>query len=75
MKTNLQKLQRLCDIVNKRYKNELNDDDQVKRMFEFREKHTDELQIIIGWDTYNASLKESKESPDTIRENKFELKD
>ena len=53
MKTNLEKLQNLCDIVNIRYSKGLNDDDQVKKMFEFEKKQNEAI-IVIGWDTYWA---------------------
>ena len=53
MKTNLEKLQNLCKIVNMRYSKGLNDDDQIKKMFEFEKKQNDAI-IIIGWDTYWA---------------------
>lgn len=50
----LQKLQKLCDIVNDRYAKGLNDDNQVSSMFSYAEKIKNEAQIIIGWDTYQA---------------------
>ena len=42
MKTNLEKLQNLCEIVNIRYSKGLNDDDQVAKMFEFERKQKDD---------------------------------
>ena len=53
MKTNLEKLQNLCEIVNIRYSKGLNDDDQVKKMFEFEKQQNDAI-VVIGWDTYLA---------------------
>lgn len=58
MKTPEQKLQRLntlTDIVNKRYKKGLNDDDQVAAMFKYIDKNP-EVTVIIGWDTYTPTL-------------------
>lgn len=52
-KTPLQKLQELCDKCNRRYLAGLNDDDQVKAMFDYQKKHP-ELIIGIGYDTYTA---------------------
>lgn len=58
MKTPEQKLQRLTkltDVVNKRYKKGLNDDDQVATMFKYINKNP-EVTVIIGWDTYTPIL-------------------
>ena len=55
-KTPFEKLEKLCDIVNKRYAKGLNDDDQVKRMFDYKNKHP-ELDIIVGFSTYTAKYK------------------
>lgn len=54
-KTPFEKLEELCSIVNKRYAKGLNDDDQVKRMFNYKNKHP-ELDIIVGFDTYKAKF-------------------
>lgn len=57
---NLAKLQNLCNAVNRRYESGLNDDDQVKRMFDF-EKQTNDVCVIIGYDKYHAiSMEELK---------------
>ena len=50
---NLNKLQKLCDIVNNRNSKGLNDDDQVARMYKF-EKSISDARVIIGWDDYQA---------------------
>lgn len=55
--TPLQKLQTLCSKVNSRYSAGLNDDDQVKAMFEYQKKHP-ELHVIIGYDKYQAITQE-----------------
>ena len=52
-KTPLQKLQELCDKCNRRYLAGLNDDDQVKAMFDYQKKHP-ELIVGIGYNTYTA---------------------
>ena len=54
-KTPFEKLKELCNIVNKRYAKGLNDDDQVKKMFDYKNKHP-ELDIIVGYDTYKAKF-------------------
>ena len=54
-KTPFEKLESLCDIVNKRYAKGLNDDDQVKKMFDYKNKHS-KLDIIVGYDTYKAKF-------------------
>lgn len=54
-KTPFEKLEELCNIVNKRYAKGLNDDDQVKKMFDYKNKHF-ELDIIVGFDTYKAKF-------------------
>lgn len=51
--TPVQKLQALCDKCNRRYLAGLNDDDQVKEMFDYQKKNP-ELIIGIGYDTYTA---------------------
>ena len=56
MKTPFERLEQLCHVVNKRYAKGLNDDDQVKRMLDYRDKHP-ELDIIVGYDTYTAKYK------------------
>jgi len=54
-KTPFEKLESLCDIVNKRFAKGLNDDDQVKKMLDFKKQHP-ELDIIVGFDTYQATF-------------------
>ena len=56
MKTPFERLEQLCHVVNKRYAKGLNDDDQVKRMFDYKNKHP-ELDIIVGFSTYTAKYK------------------
>jgi len=60
MKTNLEKLKTLCDVVNKRYAKGLNDDDEVKKMFDFENLHED-VKIVIGSDDYQAITKDDFE--------------
>lgn len=50
---NLKKLQALCKAVNSRYQRGLNDDDAVRKMFNFAESIAD-AQVIIGYDDYQA---------------------
>ena len=57
MKTNLEKLEKLCEIVNNRYLSGLNDDDQVRAMFKFAKEHPD-VKVLIGYDHYKAILSE-----------------
>ncbi len=52
-KSNLEKLQSLCDTVNRRYSSGLNDDDQINRLFTFESK-IDDAKVIIGFDKYRA---------------------
>lgn len=54
--TPFERLEQLCEVVNKRYAKGLNDDDQVKKMLDYRDKHP-ELDIIVGYDTYKAKYK------------------
>lgn len=49
----LNRLQQLCENANKRYKAGLNDDDQVKKIFDFAKKNIC-VCVAIGYDTYNA---------------------
>lgn len=49
------KLQTLCDASNRRYKNNQNDDNQVRSIFNFQEKKNN-VAVLIGYDTYNAIL-------------------
>lgn len=51
----LQRLTKLTDVVNKRYKKGLNDDDQVAAMFKYIDNNP-EVTVIIGWDTYTPIL-------------------
>ena len=53
MKTNLEKLEKLCEIVNTRYLSGKNDDDQVRAMFNFEKEHSD-VRVIIGFNDYKA---------------------
>lgn len=48
------RLQRLCEIVNNRYAKGLNDDDQVKEMFDFAKKNLEIVRVAIGYDKYRA---------------------
>jgi hypothetical protein len=57
MKTNLEKLQILCNAVNKRYAKGLNDDDQVAKMFKFASSQNDAV-VVIGYDDYQAISKQ-----------------
>lgn len=61
------KLQKLCDASNRRYKQELNTDDQDKRIINFCNKNTN-VCLLIGYDDYNAIktdevIKHIKENP------------
>ena len=56
MKTPFERLEQLCHVVNKRYAKGLNDDDQVKKMFDYKNKHP-ELDIIVGFSIYTAKYK------------------
>lgn len=65
----LQQLQRLCDISNRRYNAGQNDDDQVRRLFNFAKKQTS-VCVLIGYDDYQATTAEEvlnfyKENPET----------
>ena len=53
MKTNLEKLEKLCEIVNTRYLSGKNDDEQVRNMFNFESEHSD-VRVIIGYNDYKA---------------------
>ncbi len=73
----LNKLQSLCDASNKRYSAGLNDDDQIRALFNYSKKNTS-VCVIIGYDSYNAVPAEEvvafyKQNPETeIRiENEF----
>ena len=58
----LNKLQKLCEIVNSRYASGLNDDDQVRNLFNYEKKIKDKARVIIGYDKYKAlSISELKE--------------
>lgn len=50
----LNKLQKLCETVNRRYSSGLNDDDQVGAMFRYEAKIKDKARVIIGYDKYKA---------------------
>jgi hypothetical protein len=71
---NLNKLQKLCDIVNNRNSKGLNDDDQVARMYKF-EKSISDARVIIGWDDYQAmsieDLKKEFKKSKKISEKEF----
>ena len=65
----LSKLQKLCDVSNKRYRNELNTDDQDGKIFDFANKKIN-VCVLIGYDDYNAIQSEKiiehiKENPET----------
>ena len=66
----LSKLKRLCETVNRRYSSGLNDDDQVRRMFDYESKVKDKARVIIGYDTYKAlstaELKELKKDAEIL---------
>lgn len=47
------KLQKLCDVSNRRYRQELNTDDQDKKIINFCNKNTN-VCLLIGYDDYNA---------------------
>lgn len=53
-------LKNLCQSVNKRYLNGLNDDDQVNALFNFY-KGIKGVYIIVGYDNYNIINEEQKE--------------
>lgn len=73
--TPIQKLQTLCSKVNTRYAAGLNDDDQVKAMFDYQKKHP-ELIVIIGYDKYQAITKEQlKEYAKTAQEDESRTKE
>lgn len=55
--TPLERLQTLCKKVNTRYAAGLNDDDQVRAMFDYSKKHP-ELAVLIGYDKYQAITQE-----------------
>lgn len=59
-RSNCQKLQSLCDTVNKRYAKGQNDDDQVSAMFKFSRSIKDAF-VLIGYDDYNAITEEQKD--------------
>jgi len=66
--TNLERLQKLCNIVNRRYASEQNDDDQVAHMYKF-EKSVSDVRVIIGWDDYQAmSVEQLEEEFKTSKE-------
>lgn len=50
----LNKLSNLCEICNSRYARGLNDDDQVRAMFDYANISPD-LCVLIGWDKYKAA--------------------
>jgi len=50
---NLIKLQRLCDIANRRYDSGQNTDDQDKRLFDFSKQINDAC-VLIGYNDYQA---------------------
>lgn len=50
---NLQKLKQLAEKVNERYLNDLNDDDQLKELFDFSKRITDAF-VVVGYDQYGA---------------------
>lgn len=59
---NLQKLKLLAHRCNECYNSGLNDDDQVKAMFDFSKSIIDAF-IVVGYDSYGAiSLEQLKES-------------
>lgn len=67
MKT-LKKLQSLCDASNRKYDAGLNDDDQIRALFNYSKKNTS-VCVLIGYDSYNAVpaeevIKFYKENPD-----------
>lgn len=73
--TPLQKLQSLCDKSNRRYAAGLNDDDQVKAMFDYQKKHP-ELIVLIGYDKYQAITREQlKEYAKTAQEDERRTKE
>ena len=53
-------LKNICELVNKRYSNGLNDDDQIHALFNFY-KGAKGVYIIVGSDNYNAINEEQKE--------------
>ena len=67
MKT-LKKLQSLCDASNRKYDAGLNDDDQIRALFNYTNKNTS-VCVLIGYDSYNAVpaeevIKFCKQNPD-----------
>lgn len=64
----LKKLQALCDASNRKYAAGLNDDDQIRALFEYTKKNTS-VCVVIGYDNYNAITAEEvikfyKENPE-----------
>jgi hypothetical protein len=49
----LNKLQQLCNNVNRRYQAGLNDDDQVKALFDYAKKNHC-VCVVVGYDDYNG---------------------
>jgi hypothetical protein len=65
----LKKTQALCNASNRRYKNDQNDDDQVRCIFNFQKK-TDSVAVLVGYDEYSAILSAEilqyiKDNPET----------
>ena len=58
-KRNLIILKNLCQSINKRYLNGLNDDDQINTLFNFY-KGIKGVYIIVGYDNYNVINEEQK---------------
>lgn len=71
----IQRLQTLCDKSNSRYAAGLNDDDQVKAMFDYQKKHP-ELVVGIGYDTYTAlTIEQVKKYAETAEIDELRSKD
>lgn len=49
----IQTFKNLCSSVNSRFSKGLNDDNQVRAMLNFANKHKD-LVLLIGYDTYDC---------------------
>ena len=64
----LKKLQSLCDASNRKYNAGLNDDDQIRALFNYTKENTN-VCVVIGYDSYNAITAEDvikfyKENPE-----------
>lgn len=61
----LTKLANLCEKCNARYARGLNDDDQVRAMFDYANISPD-LCLLIGWDKYKAATVQQVQQSENV---------